>query len=157
MAYFQLELGGITARFDRFFGSSFPRIGAGTDNGVTYTASGVAVQSGTLYEAKHLWTIDAFCTRVNRDALKAIWAESEYQRRILGLPEILVSDGIEPFTERSPRSRALAAGAVVITSGNYLSYFAQFKAVLTMMPEFRPLARDYGVIFTLQETSKTSP
>jgi hypothetical protein len=97
---------------------------------VEYSLFGAAIEDGTLYEAKHVWTIAAYVLLDDWQIIKAIFDRAERKRRTQQSYGITIADYVNLFVEDvSPRTRAIATGGTVQTiSGGGVAYPALFKA-----------------------------
>jgi hypothetical protein len=158
VAYLELTINGLTVRLERFLNETQPRIDAtGNESNLTYTASGAAVVGGSSFESLSIWNVEAPISATDAQTLKLIYTECDYQRRMQGNFNILVTDTTQLHEERSPRTRALAPNTSVISRSPYVLYYARYYAVMLKKPEFRIMGKGYAVQFTLQETDKVAP
>lgn len=155
--YLEISINSLTVRFNQFLNDALPRIDSDTSGDrIAYTASGSVVFQGPQFEGFSLWTVESVVSEADHNTLQLIYTESDYQRRIGGNPNILVTDTIQQVTERSPRSRALASGTTATTQSPYVLYYAQFNAIMPARPVSRKFGLGYAVSFTLQESSKVA-
>ncbi len=99
------------------------------DTGVTeYSIVGTPLDSGPVYEAKHIWTVSAMVTTEQWRALGAIFGECDRLRRQQGNYRIIVDDSIQDFIEQGARTRTLAPGGEQTTFTGGVSYPARFYA-----------------------------
>ncbi|MEH2393683.1 MAG: hypothetical protein V7K21_19150 [Nostoc sp.] len=106
---------------------SYDRVFA--DTGMTeYSIVGTPLDSGPVYEPKHIWTVSAMVTQTQWWALGAIFGECDRLRRTQGNYRITVDDSIQDFVEQGARTRALASGGTQISFTGGVSYPARFYA-----------------------------
>jgi hypothetical protein len=156
----ELEIGGISVVLNRFTGTDLPRIPISTGQ-ATYTATGTAIGSGVSYEPKHLWTINALCTPDECDRLQLIWIEHDRRRRALQYADIWIIDRTEEFSERLPRTRAIALGAservFPASASTHVFYYAKFAAWMPEAPKLQQEGKYKAVELTLYESEKIAP
>jgi hypothetical protein len=120
-----LSINSISVTLKRFV--SYDRILA--DTGQTeYSIVGTPLDSGPVYEPKHIWTISAMVTIEQWRALGAIFGECDRLRRTQGNYRIIVDDSIQDFIEQQYRSRAIVAGGTQTSFTGGVSYPARFYA-----------------------------
>ena len=125
MRQLTLSIGSISVTLKRFV--TYDRTLA--DTGMTeYSIAGTPLDSGPVYESKHIWTVSAMVTRTQWWALGAIFGECDRLRRTQGNYRITVDDSIQDFVEQGYRSRALASGGAQTTFAGGVSYPARFYA-----------------------------
>ncbi|MEH2148609.1 hypothetical protein [Nostoc sp.] len=125
MRQLTLSISGISVTLKRFV--SYDRILA--DTGQTeYSIVGTPLDSGPVYEPKHIWTISAMVTCEQWYAIGAIFGECDAKRRTQGNYRITVDDSIQDFIEQGARTRALAFGGVQTNFTGGVAYPAQFYA-----------------------------
>lgn len=155
MRQLTLSISGISVALKRFV--SYDRILA--DTGQTeYSIVGTPLDSGPVYEPKHIWTIGAMVTIEQWWALGAIFGECDRQRRTQGNYRITVDDSIQDFVEQGARTRALAAGGTQTSFTGGASYPARFYARM-----FEPKSQwqrnqlyPYVTSFVLKELDKAT-
>ena len=122
---------------------------------VEYSLYGTALEEGSLYEPKYVWTIGVYLSLTQWQNLQVIYQRCERKRRTQASYNIVLEDFISPYVEDvTSRTRALATGASVTTIGSVaISYPAQFNVRL-----FEPKAIEgnnrnfkYLVTFVLKE------
>lgn len=106
---------------------------------VELSAWGAAALDGTAYQSPFLWQVKSYCTWEEYNELRRIWEDSLADRA-----PIRLYDYRSYYRESSPRTRALAPGAVVVTDGTKIEYYAQYDVFMTGEPskemaEFRVL------------------
>lgn len=156
MKTLDISISGFGVQLKRFAREDLPRIDPTTNN-LNYTASGVAVGGGTFYEPPALWDVQTFCTDDEYELIKAIWAEHCYLRRTMQACDILVIDKIQLYSERAPRTRAIAPDTEAKTrvgTVTQVQYYAMFYAWMPQEPKYQPKGRDWLVTFTLQESTR---
>jgi hypothetical protein len=125
MRQLTLSVSNISVTLKRFV--SYDRILA--DTGQTeYSIVGTPLDSGPVYEPKHIWTISAMVTIEQWRALGAIFGECDRLRRTQGNYRITVDDSIQEFIEQGTRTRALASGGVQAYFTGGVAYPARFYA-----------------------------
>ncbi|HYX19156.1 MAG TPA: hypothetical protein VE944_33350 [Nostoc sp.] len=125
MRQLTLSISGISVTLKRFV--SYDRILA--DTGQTeYSIVGTPLDSGPVYEGKHLWTISAMVMIDQWWGLGAIFGECDRLRRTQGNYRITVDDSIQDFIEQGARTRALAFGGTTTSFTGGVSYPARFYA-----------------------------
>ncbi|MEH1777120.1 hypothetical protein [Nostoc sp.] len=123
MRQLTLSISGISVTLKRFV--SYDRVLA--DTGQTeYSIVGTPLDSGPVYEPKHIWTISAMVTYEQWFAIGAIFGECDRLRRSQGNYRITVDDSIQDFIEQGTRTRALALGGVQTNFTGGVAYPAQF-------------------------------
>jgi hypothetical protein len=109
MRQLTLSISAISVTLKRFV--SYDRILA--DTGQTeYSITGAPLDSGPVYEPKHIWTISAMVTYEQWYAIGAIFGECDRLRRTQGNYRIIVDDSIQDFVEQGARTRVLAPGGM---------------------------------------------
>ncbi|MEH1976073.1 MAG: hypothetical protein V7L02_23240 [Nostoc sp.] len=104
MRQLTLSISSTSVTLKRFV--SYDRILA--DTGQTeYSIVGTPLDSGPVYEPKHIWTISAMVTYEQWFAIGAIFGECDRLRRQQDNYRITVDDSIQDFVEQQYRSRAL--------------------------------------------------
>jgi hypothetical protein len=125
MRQLTLSISGISVILKRFV--SYDRILA--DTGQTeYSITGAPLDSGPVYEPKHIWTISAMVTLPQWYAIGAIFGECDRLRRNQGNYRITVDDSIQDFVEQGTRTRAIASGGTEIAFTGGVAYPARFYA-----------------------------
>ncbi|MEH1821536.1 MAG: hypothetical protein V7L31_21055 [Nostoc sp.] len=125
MRQLTLSISGISVTLKRFF--SYDRILA--DTGQTeYSIAGTPLDSGPVYEPKHIWTISAIVTYEQWYGIGAIFGECDRLRRQQGNYRITIDDSIQDFIEQGARTRALASGGTETTFTGGVAYPARFYA-----------------------------
>lgn len=125
MRQLSLSISGISVILKRFV--SYDRVLA--DTGQTeYSIVGTPLDSGPVYEPKHIWTISAMVTIEQWRALGAIFGECDRLRRTQGNYSITVHDSIQDFIEQGYRTRGLASGGAETYFTGGVSYPARFYA-----------------------------
>ncbi len=127
------------------------------DTGQTeYSIAGTPLDSGPVYEPKHLWNVTAMVTWAQYSILHAIFQESDSRRRNQQDYRILVGDRIQNYVEVGSRTRGIAPGGTEVNIGGAIAYPAQFHARM-----FEPRAEfqrnsylPYQVSFVLRELDK---
>lgn len=140
---------GITATLDRFGSGNFPRERPTPEIG--RTAYGAINRRGTSYEEPHLWQVAAVVNLATADNLQSM--HDLYQ---LAPGAVVLDDLIRPYTEPSPRTRALATGAgAAIVVGTNLRYFARFNVEFQGAMTVEKLGNGWHKVgFQLIETTK---
>ena len=91
---------------------------------ITQSARGASIRRNTAFRAKHIWNIEARLTQANYKILKRMFAYYETNKG-----PWTIDDLIDDFEETSPRSRALATGALAPDDdGTTVTYQAKFNA-----------------------------
>lgn len=118
-----------------------------------FTAKGYPVLRGSSVQTKQLWSVGCRVFPEEYDILKAIYEESDLRRRELVDPAILVFDTWQRFSERAPRTRAIAPSTSEILLSPQVQYYAQFNAWFTKPPEIinSSQGRFWDVDFDLTE------
>lgn len=155
MRQLTLSISSISVTLKRFV--SYDRIPA--DTGQTeYSIVGTPLDSGPVYEPKHIWTISAMVTIEQWRALGAIFGECDRLRRTQGNYRITVDDSIQDFIEQQYRSRALVPGGEQKYFTGGVSYPARFHARM-----FEPKSQwqknqlyPYVASFVLRELDKAT-
>lgn len=125
MRQLTLSISSISVTLKRFV--SYDRTLA--DTGMTeYSIVGTPLDSGPVYDPKHIWTVSAMVTRPQWWALGAIFGECDRLRRTQGNYRIIVDDSIQDFIEQGYASRALALGGSIAFFTGGVSYPARFYA-----------------------------
>lgn len=119
----------LTVTLSRFDKGNYPRERIDT-NDISRTAYGTVQRRGTIYEPPHLWQVVAIV-----DEATVLTLQSMHDLYQLSPGAITVDDLIRPYTEPSPRTRALAtgAGSPVSVGGNvrcYARWSAEFSGGL---------------------------
>lgn len=144
---YSIEIGvpGVTP----FSGNEYPRkpISLG---GITRSINGTPILSGPAYETPHIWSFSALLDADNRALLDMMWADWDADRS----QKFIIDDNIQPFIERSPRTRALAIGASPTFNGNLVVYHARFYAIPTVPFASSPKGRYTEVTATFEELEK---
>jgi hypothetical protein len=118
-----LTIDTITTTLTRFTG--YERVLA--DTGQTeYSIIGTPLDTGPVYEPKHVWTISAMVTYEQWFALGAIFRKSDNLRRIQGNYRISLEDSVENFVESGVRTRALARFGNEVNFAGGVAYPAAF-------------------------------
>ena len=153
MRQLTLSISGISVTLKRFV--SYDRILA--DIGTTeYSIVGTPLDSGPVYEPKHIWTISAMATLEQWYAIGAIFGECDRLRQNQGNYRITVDDSIQDFIEQGYKSRALVPGGEQKYFTGGVAYPARFYARM-----FEPKSQwqrngvyPYVVSFVLRELDK---
>lgn len=125
MRQLTLSISGISVTLKRFM--SYDRILA--DTGQTeYSITGAPLDSGPVYEPKHIWTISAMVTLQEWHGINAIFGECDRLRRTQGNYRITVDDSIQDFIEQGTRTRAITSGGTEIVFTGGVAYPARFYA-----------------------------
>ena len=125
MRQLTLSISGISVTCKRFV--SYDRILA--DTGATeYSIVGTPLDSGSVYEPKHIWTIGAMVTLEQWYGIGAIFGECDRLRRQQGNYRITVDDSIQDFIEQGYKSRALVPGGEQKYFTGGVAYPARFYA-----------------------------
>ncbi|MEH2029809.1 MAG: hypothetical protein V7K67_09055 [Nostoc sp.] len=125
MRQLTLSISSISVTLKRFV--SYDRILA--DTGQTeYSIAGTPLDSGPVYEPKHIWTISAMVTLPQWYAIGAIFGECDRLRRTQGNYSIIVDDSIQNFVEQGAMTRALVPGGAQISFTGGIAYPARFYA-----------------------------
>lgn len=125
MRQLTLSISSISVTLKRFL--SYDRVLA--DTGQTeYSIVGTPLDSGPVYEPKHIWTISAMVTLPQWYAIGAIFGECDRLRRVQGNYSITVDDTIQDFIEQGTMTRALAPGGAQTAFTGGVSYQARFYA-----------------------------
>ncbi|MBN3951941.1 MAG: hypothetical protein HWQ38_37945 [Nostoc sp. NMS7] len=155
MRQLTLSISGISVTLKRFV--SYDRTLA--DTGQTeYSISGASLDSGPVYEPKHIWTVSASVTLSQWWAIGAIFGECDRLRRTQGNYNIIVDDSIQDFIEQGYRSRGLAIGGVQAYFPGGVAYSARFYARM-LEPKSRDQANGvypYVASFVLRELDKAT-
>ncbi|MFB2769828.1 hypothetical protein ACE1AT_11145 [Pelatocladus sp. BLCC-F211] len=129
------------------------------DTGQTeYSIVGTPLDSGPVYEPKHIWTVSAMVTYDQWHTLNGIFALCDSLRRNQGNYRITVDDSIQDFIETGTRTRSLTSGGseTIFTGG--VSYPARFYARMFEPKSQWQRNRYYPYIagFVLRELDKVS-
>lgn len=152
-----LTLAGLSVTLKDFLNNEYPRVTVQPLSAVEFSALGTPAIQGTYFEPKHLWNINAFVTKEQRDLLEAISFEFHARRRALAPCDILILDTTATVKERSPRSRAIVPNTEqVVLAANAIAYYSQFLAGITDGPKFTQSGRLDAVTMTLIETIKAN-
>ncbi|MBD2771178.1 hypothetical protein [Iningainema tapete] len=123
-----------------------------------YSIVGTPLDSGPVYEPKHIWVASAMVTWEEWHALGAIFQKSDSLRRNISNYRILVEDSVQNFVEHGARTRAIATGGSEATFPGGVAYPAQFYARM-----FEPKSQwqrnglyPYVASFTLRELDKVA-
>ena len=143
----------LSVSLSRFGSGNYPRERIDT-NDISRTAYGTVQRRGTVYEPPHVWQVVAIV-----DEAAALTIQSMHDLYQLSPGAITVDDLIRPYTEPSPRTRALATGAgSPVTVGTNVRYYARFNAEFTGALAIEDLGnRWYKVTIGLTETTKVAP
>ena len=140
----------ITVNLSRFADANFPRerlepLTAGQSR------NGASLLNGPSYESKHIWNVSAIVPPADAALAQDI---SDLYQLLAG--NVVVSDGIRPYTEPTPRTRPLVATTTATTIGSRVRYFAQFNALISgvTVNKLRLFEETYQVDFQLTELSK---
>lgn len=125
MRQLTLSFDTLTVTFKRFGSYDRPLAGTGETD---YSIVGAPLDSGPVYEPKHIWTVSAHCTYEQWYALGAIFTKSDKVRRDQGNYRITVDDSIEYFREYGTRTRAIAPGGTQTNFTGGVAYPARFYA-----------------------------
>lgn len=155
MRQLTLSISSISVTLKRFV--SYDRILA--DTGTTeYSIVGTPLDSGPVYEPKHIWTISAMVTYEQWYAIGAIFGECDRLRRTQGNYRIIVDDSIQDFVEQGARTRVLAPGGTQTSFTGGVAYPARFYARM-----FEPKSQwqknglyPYVASFVLRELDKAT-
>lgn len=152
---FSLSLG--DRAHSQFAQGGYERLLASTGE-TEYSLFGAPVSDGTLYEAKHVWTIAAYVGVEQWRVLWAIFQRSERHRRNQQDYRIYASDQIQPYVEDAIAPTRQPAGEIVAIPGGGIAYPATFavrmfepKAEETSNLRYRYLAR-----FVLKELDRVT-
>lgn len=145
-----------SSQFDE---NGYERITESSGN-VEYSLYGTALESGSLYEPKLVWTVALFADRDTWNKLQAIYQRAERKRRSQQSYQITVDDYVQSYVEDATvRTRAIAPNVTVTNYGNLIEYPARFgvrmfepKAVAT-----RSIRFPYRVQFVLRELDQIAP
>lgn len=142
----------LTATLSRFGSGNFPRERIDTAD-ISRTAYGSINRRGTSYEAPHLWQVAAVVDLATAEILQSM--HDLYQ---LAPDAIAVDDLIRPYTEPSPRTRALATSAPAATTvGSNTRYYARFNAEFQGALAVEKLGNGWHkVTFQLAETTRVA-
>ncbi|MBW4422352.1 MAG: hypothetical protein KME13_24595 [Myxacorys californica WJT36-NPBG1] len=150
---FSLTLG--DRQLSRFAQGGYERV-IGETGTTEYSLFGSPISDGTLYEAKHVWTVQVYLGIEQWRVLWAIFARSERHRRNQQDYQITVSDQIQPYIEDAIAPTRQAAGPITTISGGGIAYPAVYavrmfepKAEETGSLQYRYLAR-----FVLKELDR---
>lgn len=154
--FLNLSIDGISAKLTEFAVNGYELTFA-EQGDVSYSLSGFAVADGPAYEGKRIWTINAFLTQAEWDALQLIFQRSERKRRQPPTNfSITVDDTISPVLEDLPgRTRAIVPGFTSTTVPGGIKYPARFAARM-----FQPKAAEsvglkpFQASFVLKELDK---
>jgi hypothetical protein len=143
----------LTVTLSRFGSGNFPRDRIETAE-LSRTAYGSLNRRGTSYEPPHLWQVSAIA-----DEATALALQSMHDLYQLSPGAIAVDDLIRPYTEASPRTRALATGAPsAVAVGSNTRYYARFNAEFQGALTVEELGHGwYKVGCQLLETTKVAP
>ncbi|MGD1908154.1 MAG: hypothetical protein ACFB0C_19495 [Leptolyngbyaceae cyanobacterium] len=109
---------------NKFLGGEPPRNYIETPQ-IQRSPYGTPNRTGTAYEPPHLFQINAVVDTATRDILR-----KQRNRHMQAPGPWLIYDYTEPFSEASPRTRALAPNASETIDGDDVIYYAQFRAEL---------------------------
>lgn len=118
---------------------------------ISYSSYGTTIVEAPLYELKHLWPIQVRLNATDSLTLERIFHEWDATKTA-----ITVQDYLRPFTENSPRTRAIATGASEVTANGKVSYFARFKAHFSGEPRWSNSGRFKLCQFELEEDAATT-
>jgi hypothetical protein len=146
----KLALGDYAIVLDRFSDLSFPREIIEPVR-INYSLAGTPLLEGKGYEAKHIWSVTAILGSTDLLTLNKIYQNSVRSR----LP-ITLHDYTMLLSEFAPRTRALAAGAVLNPDGDaaMVSYYGQFKVFMVAEPRARMEGKYREVVITMTELDK---
>lgn len=150
----KLTIADISVILSKFLSNDYPRITVEPLTTVEYSAFGNPGLSGTYYQAKYLWSINAAIYPEQKELLEIIWDESERRRRNLEDADILIYDYSSTIKEKTRTRQLIPGTSEVIINGNYISYYAQFKGVIVSQIKFTKLGIFDSVNFSLAETVK---
>lgn len=156
MAYIKLSIAGFSITFSKFLADSIPRVEP-NENNLEYSAYSTPALMGSFSEPANLWNVDAYCSREDYQKLLCLYHESDYRRRNKLDYRIVLEDTTLPFTERSPRTRAIVAGTseeTVSGTVDYTSYSARYYGWIVKRPDFKVMGKGWGASFTVQEAGK---
>ncbi|MBW4484881.1 MAG: hypothetical protein KME14_20290 [Tildeniella torsiva UHER 1998/13D] len=141
-----------TATLSRFGSGNFPRERIETAD-LTRTAYGSMNRRGTSYEPPHLWQVTAVVDLATAEILQSM--HDLYQ---LTPGSVVVDDLIRPYTEPSPRTRALATSSpAAVTLGSNVRYYARFNAEFQGALTVEKLGNGWHkATFQLIETTKVA-
>ncbi|MBN3875237.1 hypothetical protein [Nostoc sp. JL23] len=155
MRQLTLSISSISVILKRFV--SYDRIPATTGE-TDYSIVGASLDSGPVYEPKHIWTISAMVTTQQWYAIGAIFGECDRLRRTQGNYRITVDDSIQDFVEQGARTRAIASGGAQTNFTGGVAYPARFYARI-----FEPKSQwqknqlyPYVASFVLRELDKAT-
>lgn len=142
----------LSATLSRFDSGNYPRERIDTHD-ISRSTYGTPTRRGTSYEPPHLWQIAAIVDETTALALQSM--HDLYQK---SPGAVVVDDLIRPYTEASPRTRALATGAPSATTvGANTRYYAQFNAEFAGALSIEKLGNGWlKVTFQLVETTKVA-
>jgi len=142
----------LSVTLSRFGSGNYPRERIDT-NDISRTAYGTVQRRGTVYEPPHLWQVVAIV-----DSTAVLTLQSMHDLYQLSPGAITIDDLIRPYTEPSPRSRALATGAgSPVSVGSNVRYFARFNAEFNGGLTVEALGNGwFKASFGLTETTKVT-
>jgi len=142
----------LSATLSRFGSGNYPRERIDTHD-ISRTAYGTVQRRGTSYEPPHLWQVATIV-----DSTAALALQSMHDLYQLAPGAVVVDDLIRPYTEPSPRSRALATGAAAaVTVGANVRYYARWNAEFAGGMTVEELGNGwFKVSFQLVETTKVA-
>lgn len=159
-----LSYSGITVALTDFTDRNWPRKRLDPPE-ISRTAYGTPVERGFSFEAPHIWQVSAylsdqvaagqtFSPADNLIAMNDLW------QQVGG--DIVLSDYTRHFSEvgtvTGDRTRGLAVGGAVVTSGGVIRYPATFKVRFAGdMSLSSPNLTELVASFQLVETTKTTP
>jgi len=150
-----LSIGSLSVEIKRFTDFAYPRLKADPLPSLQYSIAGNSIGEGSLFEAKHVWSIKCLLLPEEAKKLSAIYFEFDLQRRSLQKAYVRVADKSLEFQERSPRTRPLITGEVENDLGNgYISYYAEFNSWFVSAPVFTERGVFVETSFSLQEADK---
>ncbi|WP_157816420.1 hypothetical protein [Nostoc flagelliforme] len=135
-----------------FLDAKLPRLIASPTSAIEYSIPGAAIRTGTAYEPKYIWAINALLLPEESTILQAIYLDSELEKS-----NILISDTTQLLVERSPRTRAIVPGAAQpsnVGASSIIAYYANFNGCMIKPPELDERGIYIAASFTLQETTK---
>lgn len=153
-----LSLAGLSVTFSKFINTNYPRVTVQPLSVMEFSAFGTPAISGSYFEPKYLWQLEALCDRTQRQMIEAIAYEFHTRRRALQDSDILLLDTTAYVTERLPRSRGIVPGGVeTAINGTHLSYHGQFKTAISDGPKFSSNGRLDVLSISLTETVRVQP
>jgi hypothetical protein len=135
-----LSIDAFSLTLSRFAQSGYERI-LGETGTTEYSLFGSAVDDGSLFEAKQVWTIQTYVSIEQWRILWAIFQRSERHRRNQGDYRIRISDYVLPYVEDATTPSRLVAedGAITSIDGGGIAYPAVYSCRM-----FEPKAEEIG-------------